>query len=140
MICISETLRFGLVSVRLFTESIGALHISIGETLSCIGEALSHPSLCIGIGWDLWSNIGWRGHLDGIGWDFWIGIISIGWREHLDGIGWDFWIGIISWKLGFLNKYRLQPLETKPVVFSFCRSMTFWVFPEWNFEASQLFR
>ncbi|PKY55071.1 hypothetical protein RhiirA4_427235, partial [Rhizophagus irregularis] len=30
------------------------------------------PSLWIGIGWDLWSNIGWRGPLDGIGWDFWI--------------------------------------------------------------------
>ncbi|CAB5296076.1 unnamed protein product [Rhizophagus irregularis] len=67
----------------------------IGETLSRIGETLSwyrrnpftyrrDPSLCIGIGWDIWSNIGWRGHLD--------------------GIGWDFWIGIISWKLGFLNK------------------------------------
>ncbi|CAB5180418.1 unnamed protein product [Rhizophagus irregularis] len=54
------------------------------------------PSLCIGIGWDFWSNIGWRGHLD--------------------GIGWDFWIGIINWKLGFLNKYQLEPLETKPVV------------------------
>ncbi|CAB5379935.1 unnamed protein product [Rhizophagus irregularis] len=66
--------------------------------------------------------------------------IDIGWRGHLDGIGWDFWIGIISWKLGFLNKYRLEPLEMKPVVFSFCRSMAFWVFPEWNFEASQLFR
>ncbi|UZO29320.1 uncharacterized protein OCT59_022799 [Rhizophagus irregularis] len=34
--------------------------------------------------------------------------IDIGWRGHLDGI--------ISWKLGFLNKYRLEPLETKPVV------------------------
>ncbi|CAB4479729.1 unnamed protein product [Rhizophagus irregularis] len=79
----------------------------IGETLSRIGETLSwyrrDPSLCIGIGWDLWSNIGWRGHLDGIGWDFWI------------GIGWNLW------------KRNLW-------------SMTFWVFPEWNFEASQLFR
>ncbi|UZO14186.1 uncharacterized protein OCT59_005649 [Rhizophagus irregularis] len=80
------------------------------------------PSLCISIGWDLWSSIGW-----------------------------DFWIGIISWKLGFLNKYRLkpletkpvyrlQPLETKPVLRPLDRSMAFWVFPEWNFEALQLFR
>ncbi|UZO05918.1 uncharacterized protein OCT59_026256 [Rhizophagus irregularis] len=89
------------VSARLFALDWYRETLSrIGETLSCIGEALSR----IGIGWDLWSSIGW---------DFWIGI---GWREHLDGIGWDFWIGIISWKLGFLNKYRLEPLEMKPVV------------------------
>ncbi|GET63939.1 hypothetical protein RIR_jg18792.t2 [Rhizophagus irregularis DAOM 181602=DAOM 197198] len=40
------------------------------------------PSLCISIGWDLWSSIGW-----------------------------DFWIGIISWKLGFLNN-RWVSVET----------------------------
>ncbi|GET54277.1 hypothetical protein RIR_jg32039.t2 [Rhizophagus irregularis DAOM 181602=DAOM 197198] len=110
-------------------HGIGALHIISVKPFHVSAKPFMYrrdPSLCIGIGWDLWSNIGWRGHLD--------------------GIGWDFWIGIISWKLGFLNnwlnryRYRLQPLETKPVVFSFCRSMAFWVFPEWNFEASQLFR
>ncbi|CAB5363072.1 unnamed protein product [Rhizophagus irregularis] len=107
------TIYRGPVGVYLYQRD-SSLWIGISETLHGIGETLSRisetlswywqnpftyrrdPSLCIGIGWDFWSNIGWRGHLD--------------------GIGWDFWIGIINWKLGFLNKYQLEPLETKPVV------------------------
>ncbi|GBC26748.2 hypothetical protein RIR_jg17839.t1 [Rhizophagus irregularis DAOM 181602=DAOM 197198] len=80
-------------------HGIGALHIISVKPFHVSAKPFMYrrdPSLCIGIGWDLWSNIGWR--------------------EHLDGISWDFWIGIISWKLGFLNKYQLEPLETKPVV------------------------
>ncbi|GBC49133.2 hypothetical protein RIR_jg25833.t1 [Rhizophagus irregularis DAOM 181602=DAOM 197198] len=88
--------------------------IGIGETLSRIGETLHVSARPFTL------------HR------YWLG--------SLEYISWDFWIGIISWKLGFLNKYQLQPLETKPVVFSFCRSIAFWVFPEWNFEALQLFR
>ncbi|PKC55854.1 hypothetical protein RhiirA1_474914 [Rhizophagus irregularis] len=90
MVCISETLRFGLVSVRLFTVSVKPFHVSakpfhVSAKPFHVSAKPFHvsakpfmyrrdPSLCIGIGWDLWSNIGWRGHLDGIGWDFWIGL------------------------------------------------------------------
>ncbi|CAB4402736.1 unnamed protein product [Rhizophagus irregularis] len=73
---ISETLH---VSAKPFYVSVKSFHVS-AKPFMCRQD----PSLWIGIGWDLWSNIGWRGPLD--------------------GIGWNLWIGIISWKLGFLNK------------------------------------
>ncbi|CAB4444479.1 unnamed protein product [Rhizophagus irregularis] len=89
---ISETLHgIGTLHISFKKVSVKPFHVSAKPFMY-----RRDPSLWIGIGWDLWSNIGWRGPLD--------------------GIGWDFWIGIISWKLGFLNKYQLEPLEMKPVV------------------------
>ncbi|CAB4427260.1 unnamed protein product [Rhizophagus irregularis] len=116
LIGISETLRFGLVSVRLFTVSAKPFHI--GETLhfgSVSVRSFTLDPVSIGIGWNLWI---------GIGCDLWI--LGIDWHrlEPLDSC--DLWKPVVSISISWNLLDR-------------CQVYGFLVLSELNFKGQQLF-